>query len=592
MEAQNKICQNCKKDFSIESEDFNFYEKMKVPAPTWCPECRLIRRLAYYEERAIYKDECDKCGEKVVSLFAPGTPFTVYCSACWWGDSWDGTGYGRDYDFNKPFFEQLHELKKVVPNQAMNSRNSTDCKYCHGVIRCKNCTYVFNGIQSINCYYCETPIFAKDSFDTNFIINADHVYEGVNLGGIYNSKFIYFSDECLDCSFVFNCVGCSDCFGCVNLRNQKYCIFNQKYTKEEYKKEILKWDLGSYEITEKARKIFIELYNKTPRRFALISNSSNVVGDDIQNTKNCKTCFSATHSVENCRFVFHGGLLLKDSYDATLSGDSSELLYEVAGNVRCQRTLFSRRSNNAVDVEYSENIYDGSNLFGCVKLRHKKYCILNKQYTKEQYEELIPKIKQHMNDMPYVDSLGRIYKYGEFCPPEHSLWAYNETWAHQYFPLTKDEVLKRGYKWHDSTERDYQITLKSGNLSDHIKDVSDSILSEVIECEHNGKNCNQQCTTAFRILPNELQFLRQMNLALPRLCPNCRHYERLKKSNPPKLWHRKCMCNGVESGNKEYKNTVVHSHGEDLCPNEFETAISDERKEIVYCEKCYQSEFI
>ena len=52
------------------------------------------------------------------------------------------------------------------------------------------------------------------------------------------------------------------------------------------------------------------------------------------------------------------------------------------------------------------------------------------------------------------------------------------------------------------------------------------------------------------------------------------------------------MCNGVESDNKEYKNTVKHFHGDKSCQNEFETAINNERKEIVYCEKCYQAEFI
>ena len=42
-DTENRICQNCKSEFIIEPEDFNFYEKIKVPAPTWCPECRMIR---------------------------------------------------------------------------------------------------------------------------------------------------------------------------------------------------------------------------------------------------------------------------------------------------------------------------------------------------------------------------------------------------------------------------------------------------------------------------------------------------------------------------------------------------------------------
>ena len=592
MKNETRQCQNCKKDFIIEPEDFNFYEKIKVPPPTWCPECRLLSRLPNIMERTLYNDVCDNCGKKIVSHFAPETINKVFCSPCWWGDSWDGTQYGKDYDFDKTFFEQLHELRKTVPCQAINIKNSTDCKYCSGIDRCKNCTYVFSGLQSVNCYYCVTPVFVKDSIDSDFIINGDHIYETINSNGVYNTKFIYFSDECLDSAFLFNCIGCSNCFGCVNLRNQKYCIFNKQYTKEEYKEEIIKWDLGSYKIIQKAKERFMELYYKIPKRFAIITNSMNVTGDNIKNARNCRICFSVFNGVEDCKYIFYSGFLLKDSYDVTLGGDTSELLYQTTGSTRCQRTFFTRASNNSIDVEYSENVYNCSNCFGCAKLRNKKYCILNKQYTRGEYEKLVPKIKWHMDNLPFIDEKKRIYKYGDCYPIEHSMWSYNESLAQQYFPLKKEEARELGFSWHDSPERDYKITIKLKNLSDHIKDIQDDILSEVIECEHNGKNCNQQCATTFRILSNELQFYRQMRLALPRLCPNCRHYERLKIMNPPKLWHRKCMCNGVESKGGVYKNTIKHIHGDEPCQNEFETAISDERKEIVYCEKCYQAEFV
>jgi hypothetical protein len=61
-----------------------------------------------------------------------------------------------------------------------------------------------------------------------------------------------------------------------------------------------------------------------------------------------------------------------------------------------------------------------------------------------------------------------------------------------------------------------------------------------------------------------------MNIPLPRYCPNCRHHERLKNRNPLKLYKRTCMKEG--------------------CDVEFETTYAPERKEIVYCEKCYQNE--
>jgi hypothetical protein len=184
-----------------------------------------------------------------------------------------------------------------------------------------------------------------------------------------------------------------------------------------------------------------------------------------------------------------------------------------------------------------------------------------------------------MNDMPYVDKKGREYRYGEFFPPELSPFAYNETITQEYFPLTKEEALEKGYRWKDPDLKEYKVTKQSNDLPDQIKDVDDSIFKETIGCLHEGK-CNHQCTTAFRIVPEELSFYRRMNLPVPRLCPNCRHYERLKQRNPLKLWHRVCMCDRSN-----------HNHT-GKCPNEFETSYSPERKEIVYCEQCYQAEVV
>jgi len=174
-----------------------------------------------------------------------------------------------------------------------------------------------------------------------------------------------------------------------------------------------------------------------------------------------------------------------------------------------------------------------------------------------------------MGDIPYLDAEGRMYKYGEFFPSELSPFAYNETVAQEYFPLTKEETLTKGYRWKNQRERNYQIEIKNENIPDDIKKASEDILSKAIECEHKGK-CNEQCTEAFKITEDELKFYQRMNLPIPHFCPNCRHYTRLTQQNPLKLWHRKCMKEG--------------------CPNEFETSYAPDRPEIVYCERCYQQE--
>jgi hypothetical protein len=179
--------------------------------------------------------------------------------------------------------------------------------------------------------------------------------------------------------------------------------------------------------------------------------------------------------------------------------------------------------------------------------------------------------------MPYVDKKGRVYKYGEFFPLELSPFGYNETTAQEYFPLNEKQTIENGYNWTKPKERNYGITKNGDDVPDRVIEVSDSIVHEVIGCEHKGE-CEEDCTAAFKILPEDLKFYRRMNLPLPRMCPNCRRYQRMKKRNPLKLWCRQCMCD------------KKHSHHQENCDIEFETTYSPDRPEIVYCEKCYQQE--
>ena len=100
-----------------------------------------------------------------------------------------------------------------------------------------------------------------------------------------------------------------------------------------------------------------------------------------------------------------------------------------------------------------------------------------------------------------------------------SPFAYNETIAQEYFPLTKEKAIALGYTWKDPDVRDYHITKDFSALPERIVEVDDTILQEIISCEHEGR-CNENCTSAFKITPQELQFYRRMNLPLPHFCPN------------------------------------------------------------------------
>ena len=69
MQSETKQCQNCKQDFTIESDDFGFYKKIKVPTPTFCSECRAQRRFMWRNEHTLYKRLCDKCGQSFIALY-------------------------------------------------------------------------------------------------------------------------------------------------------------------------------------------------------------------------------------------------------------------------------------------------------------------------------------------------------------------------------------------------------------------------------------------------------------------------------------------------------------------------------------------
>src|SRR6185503_9529235 len=84
--GEKRICQNCKGDFVIEPDDFGFYDKIKVPPPTFCPDCRLQRRLAWRNDLSFYNRMCDMCGKNIISLYHSEKPLTVYCNKCWWSD--------------------------------------------------------------------------------------------------------------------------------------------------------------------------------------------------------------------------------------------------------------------------------------------------------------------------------------------------------------------------------------------------------------------------------------------------------------------------------------------------------------------------
>ncbi len=558
-------CQSCKQEFVIALADFDFYRKMDTPPPTFCPECRFIRRLVFMNERTLYKRPCDRCGKEVVSLHAPGKKRIVYCQPCWWADDWDGTEYGRAYDPSRPFLEQVRELMERTPYMALESdyltlENSEYASYCS---RLKNCYLVFFADYCERVLYSSFLANVRDSADCYRMKECDLSYGTV--GGYRSSRTFYCEEvsDSHDMYFSRNCTGCSDCFGCSNLRNKSYHIWNVPYSKEEYQKRMAGLNLHSFESVTRfiaeARKHWL----KYPER-AVRGNSLNVdvSGEYVYESKNTHDSFMVSGAVDSrfCQFITLAPD--KDAYDSTGWGAGAERIYEAAvvGGGAYDIRFSNECWPGALDIEYSMYAIGSKHCFGCVNLKRKDYAILNWQYDPEEYALLKDEIIYQMEKNPYFDSKNRSYRYGEFFPAEFSPFAYNETDAMWYFPISRYDVVKQGYRWSEIPTNSYTPTISTEAIPDDIRQATEKILQEILPCSSCGK--------AFRIVADEFALLKQFGLPLPRTCPECRHRERFARVNPPKLWDRRC----------------------DNCQKAIKTSFAPERPETIYCADCYTQE--
>jgi len=566
MKPETKFCQNCQKDFTIEPEDFSFYEKIKVSPPTWCPECRMIRRFAIHNTWSLFWKNCDKCGIKTLSIYEPETKIIVYCQPCWWGDSWDGTEYAMDYDPSRPFLEQVKELSDKTPYSALESSYLTlkNSDYSNDIAWSKDCYLVFWADYCDNVFYSSLLKGLKYSVDCIRGFDSELCYECVGVNKSYHNFFSYECRDCVDVWFSRNCSNCTNCIGCVNLRGASHSIFNVKYSKEEYEKKVKEFELHSWKSLNDLEKKSQEFWMSKPyREYNGNSKNLNVTGEDIYSSKNSKEMYMVG-GAENCKWCqFLTVKSTNNSYDYSGWGNNSSLIYESATvGENTSSVYFSFACfPDCVNLQYCYWNLSGKNNFGCVNLKRKKYCILNKQYTKEEYEILKEKIIADMKINPYVDKLGRKYFYGEFFPPEFNKIAYNKSNAMRFFQKTKEQVKKEGYRWSDRKDIIYNISKSADSLPDRITDTGEDILNEVIGCEN--------CGNGYKIVQGEYNLLRKMNLPIPHECPKCRENKRFGRMTKPKMYNRNCA----------------------KCNADIYTPYSPKSHNIVYCVKCYQQEF-
>lgn len=554
-------CTQCQNTFEVTEKDRATLDKMtpvfngkefRIPDPTLCFECRLQRKLTFYNSKNLYKRECAKTGKQIVSMYSPDKNITVYEKDAWFGDDWNPFDYGRDYDFNRPFFEQWEELRSSVPLPSlslMTYNQNTD--YANDAYKMKNCYLVFDGEQAEDCFYGQTFIYVKNCMDFLFVDKCEVCYESIHCYTCYNTKYSRFCHNCSDSYFLCDCNGCKHCFGCVNLHQKEYCIFNEQKTREEYEAFIASFESTKHSAVAHYRKMAEDYFLKHPIKESRCVQNINCSGDNLNRSKDTAVTFDS-NEMQDCAYCTNCLMGGKDSMDVHTWGDSMELCYEglVTGhkirNMMCNMYVYEGCTNVYYSMYCTRSC---NNLFGCIGLRHQNYCIFNKQYTPEEYNALAAQI---------VEQMQLKGEWGEFFPTDISMFGYNETMAQVFYPMTKEEVLAKGLKWSDyESPVIADKVINATQLPDDSNDIPDDVLNWAINCEVTGR--------PYKILKQELEFYRTHRLPIPRRHPDQRHVDRYVYKNKFKLWDRRCA----------------------KCQKDIQTPYSPDQPEIVYCDDCY-----
>ncbi|MEX2028881.1 MAG: hypothetical protein WD963_00150 [Candidatus Paceibacterota bacterium] len=546
---------HCEGEFEITLEDIEFLKMLRVPAPNFCPTCRRMRRYVYMGLSQLFKIECDapNHGESMISILSPDCPFPVYDYKYFMSDEFDPFSFGRTYENNVSPLEQLFEMRKKFPIPSFLNRDpsSINCEYSNGGRNTKNGYYIFGCYGSEDVWYSVMAGKCKDVMDSRYPHKSEHIYDVFHSKNIYKSSFIYFSKDCTDSMFLFDCRNCDNCFGCVNLRNKKYCVWNVQMSQEDYEAFMKSaYPLRRDDIKAYTSKLW-ELVKKLPLNASRNTAVENVSGVMLSNTRNSH---DVTES-ENSEHLRHadGGLSHNDSMDFTYSGSSGLLYGAVNVGSQSSNVKFSISCKFCTNSEFIFNSKNLDNCFMCFGLQNKSYCILNKQYTREEYFTLVDKIKCDMWQRgEYEDSL----------PMEFSAQAYNYSIANTSFPLTDDEIMKLGgYVARDPESNAGDIkTLSGSNIPQTIDEVTDDILNYGIICEVTGK--------PFRIIASELAFYRRTKLPIPSVHPVVRMNDKARI---------------VKIGRK-YLSTCAN------CGNSIYSVFDPKDNFLLYCEKCYQAE--
>ncbi len=524
-------CTLCGQGFQITDEDLAFHEEVSpvfagkkylIPPPTLCPQCRIQRRMAWRNHNFVYRHEPSTPERATFSMWTPESPFPSFTLNHWFSDGWDQHASGQEIDFTRPFFQQWKEVEDRSPHFALDSSRVENCDYSNNLDNSKNLYLCFNGGCNQDCITSDNIIHTKDCIDCTRVSHCELCADCIDCTRCYSLQSSQGCENCSDSLFLLNCQSCAHCIGCVNLQRKEYCVFNEQKTKEEYEafQKTIRWD--SFGTRQTFERQWRQWALSHPHPHAIIRMSEGSSGNHIVASRDVRDCvfIESGEHLRYCQLLFEH---VDHCQDITLFGTRASYCYEGAIlGLDAHKAHFCLSvwdgTSNMLYCKYSVACHD---CFGCIGLHRKQYCILNKQYTKEEYEILAPKLIEHMKGTG---------EWGEFFPISLSI-PYNRSLAQQYFPLDEATARSRGYSWYEEPVSEMQ-----GTVRDH-EDMPPSAMESLLLRSEESRRL-------FRLTLAELKCYQRFSIPLPRTTYDERMAARSFRMGGLKLHDRQCAKTG------------------------------------------------
>jgi hypothetical protein len=500
MALQRRTCPISGLPFESTEQERALYETFDLPVSDMHPILRFVTRFAHGNNWSLYWAVDARTGKKLLSCYDPKEFPKIVDHAYWMSADFDTRDYGRPFDFSRGFFEQYFEMVREVPRPNVTILNCENVEYANHVFWSKNCYLCFI------CFHCENVLYsfrARNCRESMYLFNCRELELCVQCANCVNGFDLQYAEFCIDCHnsrFLSNCISCSDCYQCANLKHKQYCIGNVQHTKDEYERRMKDIDLSSYRMYEHEWAAWQTFLATQPIQAERNINCENSTGTLLTNCRSCTTCSNLSNA-ENC--VNSYGNNQSETCDASAEG--SQVGVMAVGFLDSQRVAFTMIAEHCYDILYSQHMFQSHDCFGCFGLKNASYCILNKEYVPDEYEQVKKKVIAHMKQTG---------EWGTYFPPRYSPFCWQDTNAAAVLSASFDDPAaiaeKLGLR-SDPTigKTESPDALSSGELPDRVDEFFERHLGSIWACA--------QTRRAYKITKQEMCLYRKFRVPAPRI---------------------------------------------------------------------------